>query len=175
MKEIFDNHHLKHKSKQVIITVAVPVGKRIYVNDNIGWGNDVRVDFGRNDDYWDWEDNTDGESYRFDRKVEYVMTDKGLERVSKTFDRRDEGDNEDSEEDNSIDQFRKSREQIEKERQNKLRELEEIDRELKKTTDSTIYRYKPDSSIRPATKTTLRAQVNVVQDSFHINDLLLTF
>ena len=95
---------------------------------------------------------------------------------SNDFDNDGINNNDDDEdENNTIDEFRKSREQIEKERQNKLRELEEIDRELKKTTDSSIYRYKPDSTPRRQTRSTLRAAATVAPDSFHINDLLLTF
>ena len=33
----------KFRNQQVIVTVAVPVGKRIYINDNVGWGNDVTL------------------------------------------------------------------------------------------------------------------------------------
>ncbi|MDB5191772.1 MAG: PspC protein [Segetibacter sp.] len=169
----------KFRNQQVIVTVAVPVGKRIYINENIGWGENVRVDFGRNDDYWDWENNMETISLKWRHNVEYVMTEKGLERVKKPFDDNtgpDNGENEDNNDDiDAIEEFRKSREQIEQERQNKLRELEEIDRELQRTTDSTRYRYQPavpkKDTARPAR---LRAQTKTTDDfSAGINDVLM--
>ena len=166
----------KFRNQQVIITVAVPVGKRIYINDNVSFGHIERIDFGRDDDYWDWENNMESVSLRWDRNVEYVMTEKGLERVGKeTNDDTDGIDEEGLENENKvIDEFRKSREQIEQERQNKLRELEEIERELKRSTDTT-YRYTPPTTPQRGTRSTLRAQAVVAQDSFRVNDLLLSF
>ncbi len=168
----------KFRNQQVIVTIAVPVGKRILINDNVGWNNIERIDIGRDDDYWDWENNMESESLRWRHDVEYVMTTKGLERVSAT--KADE--QVDNEEDNSsssdaIDEFRKSREQMELERKNKLRELEQIEMELKKTADS-AYRYTPpQQQPKPKTdaRTALRAQARVAQDSFKIEDLLLSF
>ncbi|MDB5247272.1 MAG: PspC protein [Segetibacter sp.] len=131
----------KFRNQQVIVTVAVPVGKRIYINDNVGWGNNVRVNLGRDNDYWDWENNMESESLRWDHNVEYVMTAKGLERVEKLTDTDDNDDENNSNE--TIEQFRKSKEQMEREKEQKLKELQEIERELQKTTDSSGYRYKP--------------------------------
>jgi hypothetical protein len=51
----------KFRNQQVIITVAVPVGKRIKINDNVGWGSDVNIHFGR-DNYWEWENDMESES-----------------------------------------------------------------------------------------------------------------
>jgi hypothetical protein len=166
----------KFRNQQVIITVAVPVGKRIYVNENVGWGDIERVDFGRDDDYWEWQDNLESESFRWNHNTEYVMTAKGLEKVSKAQkdDNMEDNNEEGNDEENkAIDDFRRSREQIEQERQNKLRELEEIDRELKKSTDSTIYRYKPAAPAKAGTRVALRA--SSPKDSFRVADLLMSF
>lgn len=133
----------KFRNQQVIVTVAVPVGKRILVRENVGGGNDVHLDFG-GDDFWDWENNMETVSLRWQHNVEYVMTDKGLERVNENIDIDNNDDDNDSEE--TIDQFRKSKEQMQREKEQKLRELEEIDRELQKEGDSTRYRYRPQSS-----------------------------
>ena len=133
----------KFRNQQVIVTVAVPVGKRIKINEKIGWDH-VRVDFGR-DDYWDWEDHAETEAYRWRHDVEYIMTPTGLERVDKKADDEDGGSSSDV-----IEDYRKSREQIEREREQKLRELDELNRELEKSADSSAikadtgtYRYTP--------------------------------
>src|SRR5688500_3092899 len=67
---------------------------------------------GRDDDYWDWENNMESISYRWNHEVEYVMTEKGLERVSKQNEESDnnENDNDDNKEDENkaIEDFRKS-------------------------------------------------------------------
>jgi phage shock protein PspC (stress-responsive transcriptional regulator) len=146
-KGIGVNRHDKFRNQQVIITVAVPVGKRVMVNENVGWNHNVKVELGRDNDYDYWEDNEESLSLRWRHNVEYVMTETGLERVNKTL-------SEDGDDDNTSDaleQYRKSREQIEQERQQKLRELEQLDRELKapvdtttpKPADSSRYRYTP--------------------------------
>jgi phage shock protein PspC (stress-responsive transcriptional regulator) len=133
----------KFRNQQVIVTVAVPVGKRIYINDNIGWGNSVRVHMGHSDnDDRDWENNMGSESFNWRHNVEYVMTEKGLQRADKQTDEDDENDNSNE----AIEEFRKSREQIEREKEQKIKELEEIDRELQKATDSTRYRYKSNAT-----------------------------
>ncbi|WP_207497253.1 PspC domain-containing protein [Aridibaculum aurantiacum] len=119
----------KFRNQQVIVTVAVPVGKRIYIHENLGW-NHERIDIG-DDNYWDWERNEETRSLDWRYNVEYVMTDKGLERVDKSYDE----ENQDGESD-ALEQYRKSREQIEQERQQKLRELEELDRELQQPVDT---------------------------------------
>ena len=150
----------KFRNQQVIVTVSVPVGKKIYINDNVGWDDNVRVSFGRDDDFWDWENNMESISLDWRHNVEYVMTDKGLERVDKL---KDEDDNDEDSSNETIEQFRKSKEQMEREKQQKLKELEEIDRELQKTDstgiDSTRYQYRPTPQPpkRPKTEKTIAA------------------
>jgi hypothetical protein len=151
------------------------VGKRIYVNDNVGWGENVHVDLGRDDDYWDWENNMETEALRWRSKVEYVMTEKGLERVDKNMKQEDEDVNDNNE---TLEEFRKSREQLEREKEQKARELQEIDRELKKTDDSTRYHYQqPDAPAAPRTPapkaTPIRRGTAMAPMQFGIHDPLL--
>src|SRR5205085_2124114 len=105
----------KFRNQQVIVTVAVPVGKRIYINENVGWGENVRVNLGRGDDYWEWENNMESVSFRWKHNVEYVMTPTGLERVERLGD--DEENNDNSNE--TIEQFRRRKEQMEREKEQK--------------------------------------------------------
>ena len=159
-KGIAINKQDKFRNQQVIVTVAVPVGKRIFVNDNIGWGNDARIEIGNNDGFWDWENNEETRSLKYRHNVEYVMTEKGLERVNKSPRSEDDYDrNIDNSNSDAIDQYRKSREQLEKEKLQKQKELDELERELQVPIDSTRYKYSPPKPATPATpkKTELRA------------------
>ena len=168
----------KFRNQQVIVTVAVPVGKRVYVNDNVGWGHDVKVHFGRDDDFWDWEDNHETVSFRYNHNVEYVMTEKGLERVNKKkHNWEDDNDDDDAKRNDALEEFKNSREKMEREKQQKLRELEEIDRELKKTIDTTGYPVTPESQPRKVTdkkpKQIARRNVPDTAVPNGINDLLM--
>lgn len=138
----------KFRNQQVIVTVAVPVGKRIYINENIGWGENVHISMGRDNDYWDWENNIETQSYEWRHKVEYVMTEKGLERVDKKLDNDEEEMNGDND---AIEEFKKSKEELKRDIERQQRELDEKKRELEKTGDSTFrsgdstYRFKQES------------------------------
>lgn len=167
----------KFRNQQVIITVAVPVGKRIYINENVGWGNNVRVSIGRNNDYRDWENNEESESLSWRHNVEYVMTDKGLKRADKIDKWNEDNNDEDEERNDAIEDFKNSREKIEKQKQQKLKELQEIDRELQKTIDSTRYPAAPDNNpAKPVNKKPKQiAKVNQPNGDVPngINDLLM--
>lgn len=162
----------KFRNQQVVVTVAVPVGKRILVNENVGWGNDVNIHFNGNG-YWDWENDMETVAYNWRHNVEYVMTEKGLERVDKS---KDEDENDNSNE--TIEQFRKSKEQMEREKEQKLKELQEIDRELQKTdsthVDSSRYHYQPAAPAAPAPKKIPAAQKSIaIADVPGISDMLM--
>ncbi len=82
----------KFRNQRLIVTVAVPVGKRIYVNENQGWGEGFSFHMGNNDNFWDWENNIESGSMEWRSNVEYVMTTNGLERVYKTDDDNNDDD-----------------------------------------------------------------------------------
>jgi phage shock protein PspC (stress-responsive transcriptional regulator)/ElaB/YqjD/DUF883 family membrane-anchored ribosome-binding protein len=74
----------KFRNQRVVVTVQVPVGKRILIDQSVvrkyGWFN---LDFNRGNDWdWDWDDDN-WRDYRWDDEVEYIMTAGGLERVDK--------------------------------------------------------------------------------------------
>lgn len=146
------NRHDKFRNQQVILVVAVPVGKKIKINEHGNWGNHVHLDMGR-DDYWEWENNIGSIAYNWEPNVDYVMTVDGLERVNKKERGEDDWNNGDDREDNgtnndAIDQYRKSKEQLQREKEQKLKDLQQIDKELQQS-DST-YRYKPATPAAPA-------------------------
>jgi phage shock protein PspC (stress-responsive transcriptional regulator) len=86
----------KFRNQKIYITIAVPVGKRIQVGENIGEYNE-HVDFGWDMNDWDWEREYDNSGdYSWDRGVEYIMTKTGLERTDgkkENVDNDDENDN----------------------------------------------------------------------------------
>jgi phage shock protein PspC (stress-responsive transcriptional regulator) len=83
----------KFRNQSVYVTVYVPVGKRILVNDNIGWGNDVHIELGGDLDDWYWRN--DNEGYDWNSNVEYIMTTEGLKPTHPTENKDEDDDNND--------------------------------------------------------------------------------
>jgi len=84
----------KFRNQHIIMTIAVPIGKRIKIT-NKGWsqtnininGRGIRtgtIDRITNDENWydEWNEPWDNESYQFEKGIEYKMTKTGLESVS---------------------------------------------------------------------------------------------
>ena len=173
----------KFRNQQVIVTIAVPVGKRILIKDVNGWGswgNSMNVHLGPDaDDYDEWESTMESQDYGWRHNVEYVMTAKGLERVDKSKDDDDHNDNNNDNSNETIEQFRKSKEQMEREKEQKLRELQEIERELQKTdttrVDSNRYRYRPTTPGSKETKAITKANggTTAVANVPGISDMLM--
>jgi phage shock protein PspC (stress-responsive transcriptional regulator) len=140
----------KFRNQHVIMTIAVPVGKRFKIT-NKGWSqttvninhrgirSETINQFGDNTWVDEWNENWDSESFSYDRGVEYRMTADGLEKIKSDFDNSE--DNEDNNDNESIDEMeeqlqklKKDREDLEqnleKTRAQKIQELEKIDRAL---------------------------------------------
>ncbi len=66
----------KFRNQSVYVTIYVPVGKKIFVDDGIGWGNDIHFDLGVDVDDWYWRGNNEG--YDWSNNKEYIMTLDGL-------------------------------------------------------------------------------------------------
>jgi phage shock protein PspC (stress-responsive transcriptional regulator) len=138
----------KFRNQHVIMTIAVPVGKRFKITNKGFSQTTIKVNhrgiqsetinqFG--DDTWvdEWNENWDSESFSYDRGVEYRMTADGLEKIKADKD-VSEDDNDDKE---SIDEMEQQLQQLKKDRENleqnlektraqKIQELEKIDRAL---------------------------------------------
>ena len=84
----------KFRNQHIIMTIAVPIGKRIKIT-NKGWsqtnininGRGIRtgtIDRITNDENWydEWNEPWDNESYQFEKGVEYKMTKDGLVNLS---------------------------------------------------------------------------------------------
>jgi hypothetical protein len=138
----------KFRNQHVIMTIAVPIGKRFKIT-NKGWSqttfninhrgirSETINQFG--DDTWvdEWNENWDSESFSYDRGVEYRMTADGLEKIKSDKDASDDDNNQDD----SIDEIEQQLQQLKKDRENleqnlektraqKIQELEKIDRAL---------------------------------------------
>jgi len=84
----------KFRNQQVLIVVEIPVGKRIIMNNSIEDYHWFNINVNRRHSHWDNE----GDDYWSDYNpvasdVEYIMTDKGLERTQKIKEGSDEEDN----------------------------------------------------------------------------------
>jgi phage shock protein PspC (stress-responsive transcriptional regulator) len=91
----------KFRNQQVLVTIAIPVGKKILINNSVKgyhWftinSNGRHIRWGSNwDDDWNWDDDIDiNNSYSWTSNVEYVMTPDGLTRTDrKGFDGDEKG------------------------------------------------------------------------------------
>lgn len=94
----------RFRNQQILVAVAIPVGKHILVDRNIEDYHWFNIDFNRRHFRWDnrrnndWNDgggdyNDWGNSYSWSGNVEYVMTRDGLSRTDKKKTITDEEDN----------------------------------------------------------------------------------
>ncbi len=75
------NQKDKFRNQHIVLRVFVPVGKKIKVNRNIGWGNEVSFRGpmrDRNNWHIGWDDEDRDYSQNWDFNVEYTMTADGL-------------------------------------------------------------------------------------------------
>jgi phage shock protein PspC (stress-responsive transcriptional regulator) len=127
----------KFRNQHIIMTIAVPIGKRIKIA-NKGWsqtnininGRGMRtgtIDRISSDDNWydEWNESWDNESYSFERGVEYKMTSTGLEKIK----RADDDENLDKQEEQNLDhsnQLQKELNELKKERKKLQQEVEKV-------------------------------------------------
>jgi phage shock protein PspC (stress-responsive transcriptional regulator) len=167
----------KFRNQHVIMTIAVPVGKRFKIT-NKGWSQtNIRVNsrgvhsetmnhFG-GDDIWvdEWNENWDNESYSFVRGVEYKMTKEGLEKIKADDDVETESDN-DSDQDGDIDDLEQKLQKLKEDRENveqdlektraqKLEELEKIDRALEEKKSEKKAEKKESSTVKKTQQITV--------------------
>ena len=91
----------KFRNQHIIMTVAVPIGKRIKISNHNFRQFNLRVNRssiqtetlnGFSDGWYDeWNEPWDNESYSFDKGVEYKMTAAGLEKVKRDYDAMENG------------------------------------------------------------------------------------
>jgi phage shock protein PspC (stress-responsive transcriptional regulator) len=74
-KGIAVNKTDKFRNQRVIITVYVPIGKQIKIDESVGWGNDIEI-HGPWDD--DWNIEMDDVEHGWENGVDYIMKEDGL-------------------------------------------------------------------------------------------------
>lgn len=126
----------RFRNQQIILTVQVPVGKKILVDRAVMkkffYLNLSNINFAEVDGGDDWEMEESKENWR--SGVEYLMTETGLKKTGVTLDEKNGEDNGDNEE-NFSPESRKSRRQLERELERKNRELEKMKKELDKPAE----------------------------------------
>ena len=105
----------KFRNQHLIMTIAVPVGKRIKINKNNWRQVNVKINRtsiqtetlnGFSDGWFDeWNEPWDNESYSYEQGVEYKMTNTGLEKTKRyQHDDLDEGLDEENDKSDNIEQ-----------------------------------------------------------------------
>ncbi|MEN9697061.1 MAG: hypothetical protein RLZ56_482 [Bacteroidota bacterium] len=139
----------KFRNQHIIMTIAVPVGKRILITSK-GWSQtNVRIDRRgmrtetidriSNDNNWydEWNEPWDNESYSYEQGVEYRMTATGLEKIRRADNEVSDNDADSPDEiESKLNQLKEERMELErnleKSKSEKMQELEKIDRALDK-------------------------------------------
>jgi hypothetical protein len=151
-KGIAINKTDKFRNQHVIMTLAVPVGKRFKITNRAweqvkvsvnkkGWRSETNNGFMINDgfDGDDWDRNVDTESFDYDYDVEYIMTPTGLERVGGVKASEDDKENPEALK-NRLEELKRESEQIEndlkKTWEQKQKEADDIKKQLDKKGDN---------------------------------------
>lgn len=135
----------KFRNQSVYVTVYVPVGKRIFVSNGVGWGNDVHFNIGGDIDNWYWR--TDNNGYNWDDNKEYIMTVDGLKPT------KEDNDDDDNDKYNSDDQ------------KNQVIPKQPL------SPDSTHYHYQPEKDSPNANLKKASASVQVIKTSLDIKKI----
>ena len=124
-KGIQSNTTDKFRNQRMIITIAVPLGKRIKIDDKIGWR--THIDLGVNGNDWNWNDNFGNEDdMNWETNKEYIMTPKGLKLISSNG-----SIIEDNKDNSNSDDIRERMDELKQEIEDKQREMDDKKQELK--------------------------------------------
>jgi len=155
----------KFRNQSIALTIQVPKGKKIKINNNARFGEDVHVSFGvNNDSDWDWNynnNNDDVKSYDWKSGVEYIMTEKGLKRTEAVEEETQMSDENDQQ---IINDFRQKKEEMKRQKEQKLKELKELEKELK-DADSLDQMPKAPVKLAPPIKNKTSVSTKVENDS----------
>lgn len=140
----------KFRNQHVIMTIAVPVGKRFKIT-NKGWSQtNIRINnsgihsetmnhFG-GDDIWvdEWNENWDNESFSYERGVEYKMTAEGLEKIRRAEKGNGADEDYNNGSDNELDDMEKQLEKLKKDRENAAPDLKISNEKQVAPTNSSV-------------------------------------
>jgi phage shock protein PspC (stress-responsive transcriptional regulator) len=68
----------KFRNQNIALVVYVPVGKKIKIDRNVGWGSDVRFNGPFGGDDWEFVFDDERHNRNWDFNTEYTMTERGL-------------------------------------------------------------------------------------------------
>lgn len=83
----------KFRNQNIILTVAVPVGKKIMIKGGKGysWNSNITISFFNNNSF-NLYDAYDDDEYGWRHNVEYIMTNDGLKKTENNFDNDEDDD-----------------------------------------------------------------------------------
>lgn len=159
----------KFRNQNVLVTIAVPVGKKIIIRENSGWGwgRYNRVSFGNNNEFdYDWYSDDEKEQ-RWKHDVEYIMTVDGLKRTGNKSLSVEEDDDDYQD---KVREYKKNKEELQREIEEAERKAEKLRQELENAspTDSSTYKYQP---TKPTKKST--PVKNTAQEKINLSNLLM--
>ena len=148
----------KFHNQSILLTIEVPVGKRIKINNNARFGNcQFNVNFD-DEDIWNYSNDED-KSEEWKQGVEYIMTEKGLRRT----DAREEDLINNDNDQQVLDEFRRNKDEMKRKREEKIRELKELDKELKDVDSLELKQKEPVKTDKQKSNLT----TSVSNDSIH--------
>jgi phage shock protein PspC (stress-responsive transcriptional regulator) len=160
----------KFRNQHILLTVYVPLGKKIKINDYIGWNDNIHIGFD-NDDDWDWRNynNQRNESWR--SNVEYIMTEKGLKRTDNNEELSN--DTNDNNTEDLLNDIQQKKDALQKQKEQKLKELENIDKALQEKVDSNNSKYHYQKEIPKKEAPKKIANVDIYDATFNMHNIIM--
>lgn len=160
----------KFRNQNVVVSIAVPIGKKIIIKENAGWNwnNSFSISL-FNDTNFDWY-NMDGSENAWRHNVEYIMTNEGLKRTSNNFIEDDDDDfrNENYDDNDLIKEYKEAQQKADKLKQ-------EIDKNKKDSTSNNDGKYKYEQTVPKPINTPPKSTVQMPEKSLLNNSILLKF
>lgn len=157
------NQNNKFRNQHLIVTIAVPVGKKIKITSKNNWddGTDnISLGF---DDNWNWGWNDNG-AFNWKSNVTYLMTKNGLKDLD---DVSNDNDSNDTNLQESKKELQQRLEQLQKESEDLKKELNQPD-----SKDSNRYHYQPEAPKK--TKVTATTNDSIDMQQQNVTDLIRT-
>lgn len=158
----------KFRNQNVIISIAVPIGKKIIIKRNAGWSwnRNIHVSFFDDSDF-DWY-NLDGSELAWKHNVEYIMTNEGLKRTNNKYDEDDDDDFRTNEKDYLQKEYEEAQQKADRLKQ-------KLDNNKKDSTglDEKKYRYEP--STPKTSNTPTKSTVQIPNNNAISKNILIKF
>ncbi|WP_298392406.1 PspC domain-containing protein [Hydrotalea sp.] len=158
------NQNNKFRNQHLIVTVAVPIGKKIKITTKNNWNDGTDNIYLGFDNNWNWGWNDDA-AYSWNTNITYIMTKNGLKALDNGTDNSDNNSPETSD--------------AKKELKQKLDQLQKESDDLKKelnqppgNKDSNRYHYQPETPKKTKVTATTNDSIDILQQN--ITDLIRT-